>query len=105
MSLINDALKRAKQAQQQAPPTPGSGLQFRPVEPSQRVKLRYDRVALLLVVVLGVPALLLIWLWPHKSAASKAAGASTEAVVAAKEISAPTPAPAAAAVQPAPATA
>jgi len=100
MSLINDALKRAKQAQQQAPPTPGSTLQFRPVEPSQRVKIRYGRVALLLVAVLGVPALLLIWLWPHKSAATKAGSTTRPAVVAAKEISAPEPAAATAAGQP-----
>ncbi len=34
MSLINDALRRAKQAQRQAPtPAGSSGLQFRPVEP------------------------------------------------------------------------
>jgi cytoskeletal protein RodZ len=36
MSLINDALKRAKQAQQNNPPLPESGLQLRPVEPRQR---------------------------------------------------------------------
>jgi hypothetical protein len=34
MSLINDALKRAKQAQQQAPPPAELELQFRPADPA-----------------------------------------------------------------------
>jgi len=37
MSLINDALKRASEAQQQAPPPSSPGPQFRPVEPGPRL--------------------------------------------------------------------
>ena len=35
MSLINDALKRAKQAQQETPPPPAPNLELRPVEAAQ----------------------------------------------------------------------
>jgi hypothetical protein len=38
MSLINDALKRAKEAQQQTPPLQSAGLRFQPVEPAERAR-------------------------------------------------------------------
>lgn len=55
MSLINDALKRAKQTQQQNPP-PTPPLQFRPVEPGQPNHSR----APLLVVGLGLALILVV---------------------------------------------
>ncbi len=59
MSLINDALKRAKEAQQQVPPvTPD--LPLRPVEPGQQ-RVRHD-LGLLLPAVLGAVALLVLFL-------------------------------------------
>lgn len=61
MSLINDALKRAKEAQDQAPPPPSSPMQFRPVEPSQPVR---HGLGLLVPVALAVVALLvLLFVW------------------------------------------
>jgi hypothetical protein len=54
MSLINDALKRAKQAQQMNPPAPGSNLQLRPKEPAPSNpgsgKLLFATFAVILVV-------------------------------------------------------
>src|SRR6266699_1607104 len=63
MSLINDALKRARQAQQQAPPPLSPGLQFRPVEPAQQPK---RGPGLILPAALAAGALLvffLVWHW------------------------------------------
>jgi hypothetical protein len=90
MSLINDALKRAKQAQQQAQSPPGNVLQFRPVEPSQRTQRRYDWVVPVVVAAVGTLAFIFIWSWARKDTASKSAEPAPQAVVAAKEISAPT---------------
>lgn len=61
MSLINDALKRAKDAQQENPPaTPP--LQFRPVEPGQQNNPRQTwlcfGLALVAIAILGLSALL-----------------------------------------------
>jgi hypothetical protein len=63
MSLINDALKRAKQAQQENPP-PTPPLQFRPVQPTQEGRPRSPQIilgaglGLIVVVALGG---LLLW--------------------------------------------
>ncbi len=59
MSLINDALKRAKQAQQEAPPPPPSNTDLRPVEQRQ-----YGRpsVGLAVPVLLGIASLVLLFL-------------------------------------------
>jgi hypothetical protein len=61
MSLINEALKRAKQAQQEAPSPTAGTLQFRPVEPSRQ---GWHGLGMMLPVVLAVsvlPTLLLLW--------------------------------------------
>ena len=50
MSLINDALKRAKQAQKENPPPPPA-LQFKPADPSQR---RSSGPPILLIVAVVV---------------------------------------------------
>ncbi len=65
MSLINDALKRAKDAQQENPPaTPP--LQFRPVEPGQQSNPRQPwllfGLALVAIAILGLSALLVRFL-------------------------------------------
>jgi hypothetical protein len=61
MSLINDALKRAKQAQQENPPTTPP-LEFRPVEPAQgesrRPTLLVVALSLVVVSILGLAGLL-----------------------------------------------
>ena len=87
MSLINDALKRAKQAQQHAQ-TPGpSSLQFRPVEPNQRPKRRWDWVMPAIVAIIGVT--FLIWMRPWSAKDSSGAALETKArtLAAAKESS------------------
>jgi cytoskeletal protein RodZ len=54
MSLINDALKRAKQAQQDSPDAPQQ-VQFRPVEPGQqRVKKNYTSIWIVVVIIAGL---------------------------------------------------
>jgi hypothetical protein len=61
MSLINDALKRAKQAQRVAPPPPATDLEFRPVErPARQASGNSLMLAATLAVVLLL-AVLLIW--------------------------------------------
>jgi hypothetical protein len=57
MSLINDALKRARQAQQpHAPDAPQLRVQFRPVEPAQQPKKK-NTALWVAVVVVGVLAI------------------------------------------------
>ncbi len=60
MSLINDALKRAREAQQQARPTILPGPQLRPIESAQQAR---HGLGLLLPVALGVVALLGLFLF------------------------------------------
>jgi hypothetical protein len=97
MSLINDALRRARQAQEQPPIPPiiTSGPPFRPVEqdpgPPRRILLV---VPAALLVVVGLSALLLAWLWPGSAAPELQAKArSSQAGTSAPGIanSAPTP--------------
>src|SRR5258706_9109767 len=67
MSLINDALKRAKQSQSPAAPPSAPHLQFRPVEPGPTVR---RGVGLLLPAVLALIALvglLFVWELAHKN--------------------------------------
>ena len=61
MSLINDALKRAKEAQQKKPPPPAPDLPLRPVEPGQQPG---RRTGLLLPMAFGVVlAFVAVLLW------------------------------------------
>lgn len=61
MSLINDALKRVKEAQQQAPPPASVGPQLRPVEP---VPSPGQNLGLLLPIgLVGVALLTLFLVW------------------------------------------
>jgi hypothetical protein len=65
MSLINDALKRAKQAQTTAPPPSAANLEFRPVDPPvARASSHSVMLAATLAVVLLL-AILLIWQMAH----------------------------------------
>ena len=55
MSLINDALKRAKQAQQDSPDARQNTVQFRPVEPGQQpVKKNRTAIWIALVIIAGL---------------------------------------------------
>jgi hypothetical protein len=95
MSLINDALRRAKDAQQQAPLTSSPDLPFRPVEPAQQRARR--GLGLLLPAALAVVALLVLlfaWAW------TQTRGVATPTEVNARTAHIPqaaTPAPASAA--------
>ena len=82
MSLINDALKRARQAQQQVPPPLSPGLQFRPVEPAQQPK---RGAGLILPVALAAGALLvffLVWHWLQNIGPTPGAQAKSQTAVA-----------------------
>jgi hypothetical protein len=58
MSLINDALKQARESQQQAVPPPSSHLQLRPVEPGQETR---SSRGLLISVALALTALAVLF--------------------------------------------
>jgi cytoskeletal protein RodZ len=77
MSLINDALKRAREAQQQQTPQPAPSLQLRPVEaqppPSRGAKWLLPTVGGGLLV-LGA---LLVWQATHRTATPKLQPASS----------------------------
>jgi cytoskeletal protein RodZ len=59
MSLVNDALKRAREAQQQAPVSNLSGPQLRPAEPAPPTR---HGVGMMLPVALGIVAVLILFL-------------------------------------------
>ncbi len=61
MSLINDALKRAKQVQQQAPPRPRAGPEPRPVAGTPALPGTPRWIRLGLPAAAGLLACLLIW--------------------------------------------
>lgn len=71
MSLINDALKRAQESQEENPPTTPP-LEFRPVEPGQREQRRTTwlvvGLALVLIGILGLAAMLVWFVSQAKSA-------------------------------------
>jgi hypothetical protein len=99
MSLINDALRRAKEAQEQAPRPEPPQLPFRPVEPAQQTARR--GTGLLLPAIIAAAALvtlLFVWQWTqvHMAATPTVVNARTTRLPLAK-----TPASALAA-QPAP---
>jgi hypothetical protein len=62
MSLINDALRRAKEAQQQTPLLPSHDLPFRPVEPAQQ-RARRGLGLLLPFALVAVALLTLLLAW------------------------------------------
>ena len=61
MSLINDALKRAKHAQQKSPPPTSPGLVLRPIEPERGKQSNLVTLLPLAVVVLVGVGGLMIW--------------------------------------------
>ncbi len=92
MSLINDALKRAKQAQQEAAPPPPPNLQLRPIEPAQYSR---KRLGLLPPVALALGALvLLVLIWERSQRTSPARPTEVQARVAMRTASTPAPPPA-----------
>lgn len=63
MSLINDALRRAKEAQRQAPPPPSPQMQFRPVEPAQHPPPGRSLFVPVALTVVTLVALVFVWQW------------------------------------------
>jgi hypothetical protein len=61
MSLINDALKRAKQVQQEAPPPPAPNLELRPVEPAQCTRQSFGLLVPAALAVVALLLLLFVW--------------------------------------------
>jgi hypothetical protein len=88
MSLINDALKRARQAQTQAPPSVSPGPQLRPVEPRAQ-SVRKGGLILPLFIA-GIVALALFLLWNQFRGTSKV---ETTSIVPMKENRTAHPAP------------
>ena len=70
MSLINDALKRAKEAQRQAPPPPSPQMQFRPVEPSQHPRHGLSLIVPAALAVVALLSLLFVWQGAQRRIAS-----------------------------------
>src|SRR5688572_13544536 len=60
MSLINDALKRAKQAQQQSAP-PATSLEFRPVEARPKAPRSQNWILITTLSVIVILAVMLVW--------------------------------------------
>jgi hypothetical protein len=92
MSLIADALQRAKEAQQQAAPPPPSSLQFRPIEPAQYAQ---KSLGLMLPAALAVVALLLLffaWQWAQRTGLARPAEVKARTAIAANPTPAPQPA-------------
>jgi hypothetical protein len=71
MSLINDALKRAKQAQKNQPPTGTFGPQFRPAEPTLRKSSNLNRFLPLAIFIVMAFIILLVWSLSHKNESQK----------------------------------
>jgi hypothetical protein len=76
MSLINDALKRAREAQDQAaPPPPAPAL--RPVEPSQTARHGLGVMLPAALAVVALLVLLFVWQYSQRDTVRKAAGPRT----------------------------
>src|SRR5215470_3506542 len=63
MSLINDALKRAKQAQQKVPGMSVPQVQYQLVQPRQSTRRRGNGFFLTVVIVVGLTSSFLLWQW------------------------------------------
>ena len=97
MSLINDALRRAKDTQQQTPAPPSPNLPFRPVEPApQSVGGGQGLLLPVALVVVALLSLLSAWQWfQHRnSTGSTEVNARTPRVAPAIPSSQPASAPA-----------
>ncbi|HEY5909750.1 MAG TPA: hypothetical protein VJA21_04000 [Verrucomicrobiae bacterium] len=83
MSLINDALKRAKAAQEDAPSPPPSSLQLRPVADTEIIARR--GAGLLLPLALAIVALLILFfVWRYAPRGD--AGTDSQASVSVSEV-------------------
>jgi len=74
MSLINDALKKAKAAQQTGPAPAAANLQFRPVEPAAEDKGRDKLYLAFGVSVFAALTFVLVWWLAHSEESDLAGG-------------------------------
>ena len=93
MSLINDALRRAREAQRPAPHPPSPQMQFRPVEPPQHPRHGLGLIVPAALAVVALLALLFVWQWAQRRMA-----------IGPREVRALTPPTAQATIAPQPAT-
>ncbi|MCX6922165.1 MAG: hypothetical protein NT154_02940 [Verrucomicrobia bacterium] len=63
MSLINDALKRAKEAQQEAPPSLSAHPLLRPYEPAQPARPGLSLLVPAALAIVGLVGLFFVWRW------------------------------------------
>jgi hypothetical protein len=90
MSLVNDALRRAKDAQQPAPLPPSPDLPFQPVEPARQCARRgRGRLPLVTLAVVALLTLLLAWQWLHKRDSTGSAEGNARTALVARAIPAP----------------
>jgi cytoskeletal protein RodZ len=87
MSLINDALKRAKEAQQQAQPNPPGGPPLRPVE--HRPARDHSVWMMLLFAVVVATASILLWQWFQQSRPPKSQTLASQASTSGQSQAAP----------------
>jgi len=66
MSLINDALKKAREAQQTAPPPPASEPRFKPAEPDIEGRHRFGVAVPIALALLALAGLALVWRVSHQ---------------------------------------
>jgi hypothetical protein len=85
VSLINDALKRAQQAQQPAPPPGAANLKFQPIDTSNHTFRAHRRNQLLLSVLALACLASLILVWGISTRNSRALAAAERAKAAAQQ--------------------
>ena len=94
MSLIADALKRAKEAEQQAAPPAPPNLQFRPVEPAQYTRKGLGLMLPAALAVMALLALFFAWQWAQRAGLARPIEVRAAAATAANPAPAPPLAPA-----------
>jgi len=95
MSLINEALKRAKQAQQEAAPPPAPNLQLRPIEPTQYPRHSFGLVMPASIAVVALLLLFFVWQRAQPKGLTAPMEIQARAAMPAPPVAAPEPAPAA----------
>ncbi len=92
MSLINDALKRAKQAQQQTPPPSEPPPHTPPIEPAQHVRHNLGLLLPAMLAVIAILMLFVIWQAAQRSRPAQTNQPKGQTKVAASTRTAPSPA-------------
>jgi hypothetical protein len=93
MSLINDALKRAKEAQQDAAPPPAPNLQLRPIEPSQCTRQSLGLVTPVAFALIALLLLFFIWQRSQRHSPAQTPEVHARTALPAAPAAAPAPAP------------